>query len=112
MDRTEKQVERFVETTYIYEDTKRVTAPEDYKKSYHKRKYEDEARKSKYEDEDDKGSVQDCFTCGFAYFSRWETDKPFSVQKPIPSPKDLVCFNCVTQRIFDRNIKALKTQQH
>jgi hypothetical protein len=66
----------------------------------------------RYEDEDDKGSVQDCFSCGLAYFSRWEPHKAFSVRKLTPDPEDLVCPRCVSQRIFERNIKALKKQRH
>ena len=62
------------------------------------------------EEEDDKGSVQDCFACGFAYFSRWETDKPFSRTKVKPDAGDLECDKCVTERIYLRNMQLLKQQ--
>jgi len=63
------------------------------------------------EDEDDKGSVQDCFICGMAYFSRWETDKPFSASKRVPDPEDLECDRCVTERIYLRNMQLLQEQK-
>ncbi len=58
-------------------------------------------------DSDDRGSVQDCYACGLAYFSRWETDKPFSDTKETPSASDLECEKCVTERIFLRNMRTL-----
>lgn len=63
------------------------------------------------EEEDDKGSVQDCYVCGLAYFSRWETDKPFSPDKLTPDPEDLECDKCMTERLFLRNMKLLKEQR-
>ena len=59
------------------------------------------------DEEDDRGSVQDCFTCGFAYFSRWEVHKPFSLLKMKPTPEDLECDRCITDRTFVRNMAIL-----
>ncbi len=66
----------------------------------------------KFDSEDDRGSVQNCYSCGFAYFSRWETHRAWSHKKLAPDPSELVCERCVTKSLFVRNIKALKAQHH
>lgn len=62
------------------------------------------------EEADDTGSVQDCYVCKFAFFSTWETDKPFSKTKATPDPEDLECERCVTERVYLRNMQLLSKQ--
>lgn len=77
-------------------------------------RYEESKRynkKKKKEIRPDPGSVQDCYKCKLAFYSKWETDKPWSWKKAKPDPEDLVCARCNTQELFDRNIAKLEAQE-
>ncbi|MHA2066248.1 MAG: hypothetical protein ACXABY_17890 [Candidatus Thorarchaeota archaeon] len=58
-------------------------------------------------DDDDKGTVLTCKKCLNGFFSHWEAPEGFDPENPVVPKQHQTCENCITDRIFKKNMAIL-----